>query len=77
MLQILSGKTYLNSSIRLAAESGRYEEFIDANLKGKFSKTEAAILTKIAVISTDELPDSRPTMKTVIQDLGNLGSVTL
>lgn len=74
ILQILSGKTYVSSSMRLAAESCRYEEFIDANMKGKFSKTEAANLTKIAVICRDENPDCRPTMKTVIQDLSNLVS---
>ncbi|RXI01127.1 hypothetical protein DVH24_001361 [Malus domestica] len=74
ILQVISGKLQLSSSMRSAAESCRYEEFVDANLKGKFSEPEAAALAKIALVCTHELPDNRPTMAEVIQELNNLGA---
>lgn len=76
ILQILSGKTNLTTAMRLAAESCKYEDFIDENLKGNFSKSEADKLAKIALDCINELPDCRPTMKAVIQDLGNLTLLT-
>ncbi|CAK9173152.1 unnamed protein product [Ilex paraguariensis] len=69
ILQILSGKRKLSNSIRLAAESCRLGDFVDPNLKGTFSESEAAMLTKVALVCTHELPDYRPTMATVIQEL--------
>ncbi|KAL6280141.1 hypothetical protein ACE6H2_017022 [Prunus campanulata] len=72
VLQVISGKLQLSSSMRLAAESSKYEEFIDTNLKGKFSESEAAALAKIALVCTHELPDHRPTMEEVILELSNL-----
>lgn len=72
VLQVISGNLQLNTSMKLAAESSRYEEFVDTNLKGQFSEPEAAALGKLGLISTHELPDQRPTMQTVIQELSNL-----
>ncbi|KAG8662192.1 hypothetical protein MANES_01G073800v8 [Manihot esculenta] len=69
VLQILSGKQMLSSSMRLAAASCRYEDFIDTNLKGNFSESEAAKLAKIGLACTQELPEHRPTMGEVIQEL--------
>ncbi|KAL6960338.1 non-specific serine,threonine protein kinase [Sarracenia purpurea var. burkii] len=69
ILQILSGKSKLTSLMRLAAESCRFEDFVDPNLGSKFLDSEAAKLTKIAVACTDELPDHRPTMEAVIEEL--------
>ncbi|XP_065858012.1 LRR receptor kinase SERK2 [Euphorbia lathyris] len=69
VLQILSGKQLISNSMRLAAASRKYEDFIDINLKGDFSKSEAAMLAKIALACTEELPDHRPTMEAVIQEL--------
>lgn len=74
ILQVISGRLQLSSSMRSAAESCRYEEFVDANLKGNFSEPEAAALAKIALVCTHELPDNRPTMEEVIQELNNLGA---
>ncbi|KAL0329636.1 UNVERIFIED_CONTAM: Cysteine-rich receptor-like protein kinase [Sesamum radiatum] len=69
ILQVLSGQRKLTSLMRTAAESGKLEEFVDPALEGKFSETEAARLTKIALDCTDELPDSRPSMVSVVRDL--------
>ncbi|KAF2313156.1 hypothetical protein GH714_009525 [Hevea brasiliensis] len=69
ILQILSGKQMLTNTMRAAAASCRYEDFIDSNLKGNFSESEAAKLAKIALACTQELPEHRPTMEAVIQEL--------
>ncbi|KAK7264451.1 hypothetical protein RJT34_32060 [Clitoria ternatea] len=69
VLQVLSGKTLIGGSIRMAAESFRFEDFVDPNLKGVYSKSEAAILSKLALACTHELPEQRPTMVEVIQEL--------
>ncbi|KAL9350105.1 hypothetical protein Peur_057360 [Populus x canadensis] len=77
ILQILSGKQMLYSkSMRLAAACCMYDDFVDTSLQGNFSESEAAKLAKIALACTDELPDHRPTMKEVIQELNlsNAGS---
>lgn len=68
-LQILSGSLVLTSSMRLAAESATFENFIDRNLKGKFSESEAAKLGKMALVCTHEDPENRPTMEAVIEEL--------
>ncbi|KAK9143378.1 hypothetical protein Syun_012778 [Stephania yunnanensis] len=69
IFQILSGKRTVTASMKLAAESNRFEEFIDGNLGGRFSESEAASLAKIALNCTHEYPSQRPTIETVIQDL--------
>lgn len=69
ILQILSGKRQLSSSMRLAAESCTLEGFIDKNLQNKFSASEAAKLTNIAVRCTHESPEKRPNIQEVIQEL--------
>ncbi|KAM7531173.1 hypothetical protein LguiB_034583 [Lonicera macranthoides] len=69
ILQILSGQTSITPSMRVAAESCRFGGFIDANLDGNFSESEAAKVVKIALACTGEDPDCRPTMEAVIQGL--------
>lgn len=69
ILQILSGSLVLTNSMRLAAESSTFENFIDRNLEGKFSESEAAKLGKMALVCTNEVPENRPTMEEVIQEL--------
>ncbi|KAI4327076.1 hypothetical protein L6164_019577 [Bauhinia variegata] len=69
VLQVLSGKKTIGGSIRMALESYRFEDFIDTNLKGRYSKSQAAVLAKLAMLCTHELPDQRPTMQEVISDL--------
>ncbi|XP_028807289.1 probable leucine-rich repeat receptor-like protein kinase At5g63930 [Neltuma alba] len=69
ILQVVSGKTVIGSSIKMAVESFRFEDFVDSNLKGRYAKSEAAMLAKLAVMCTHELPDQRPTMVEVIQEM--------
>lgn len=69
ILQVLSGKQQLTNSMRLAAESCRFSDFVDANLKGEFSEIEAIKLAEIGLACTHELPENRPTMETLIQEL--------
>ncbi|OMO97377.1 hypothetical protein CCACVL1_04587 [Corchorus capsularis] len=76
ILQILSGKLQLTSSIRSGAESGKFEDFVDTNLKGEFSESMAAKLGKIALNCTNEHPDDRPSMETIIQELNDCSNVS-
>ena len=69
VLQVLCGKKTIGSSVRTAVESFRFEEFVDTNLKGRYAKSEAAVLAKLAMECTQELPDQRPTMEEVIKEL--------
>ncbi|GKV38128.1 hypothetical protein SLEP1_g46073 [Rubroshorea leprosula] len=71
ILQILSGKSQLTSTIRSAAESCRCEDYIDTNLIGKFSGSTAAKLGKLALACTDESPSQRPTIQAIIQELNH------
>lgn len=58
VLQIISGKKKPDLS-----------DFVDKNLKGNYSKTEADKLAKIALVCTHECPEDRPSMQVVVQDL--------
>ncbi|KAF8412377.1 hypothetical protein HHK36_000341 [Tetracentron sinense] len=69
VFQILAGKRRITHLMRLGAESCKFEDFIDSNLKGKFSEDEAAKLARIALVCTHESPNHRLTMETVIQEL--------
>ena len=71
ILQILSGKLQLTSSMRLGAESSRFEDFVDTNLRGEFSKSMAAKLGEIALNCTHEHPNDRPSMETLIKELND------
>lgn len=74
VFQILSGKQKITSSIRLAAESFRFNEFIDPNLHGRFFEYEAAKLVKIALLCSHDSPFERPSMEAIVQELGNCSS---
>ncbi|KAL6004834.1 hypothetical protein ACLOJK_005390 [Asimina triloba] len=69
LLQLLAGKRRVNHATRLAAESGKLEDLIDGYLQGKFSDSEAAKLTKLALACTNEVSDKRPTMGLVLEEL--------
>lgn len=72
ILQVLCGRTILSGSIRAAAESGKLEELIDSKLGGRFTRTEATRLMRVAVECTSESPDDRPSMACVVRDLNEL-----
>ncbi|MBA0680555.1 hypothetical protein Goari_012247, partial [Gossypium aridum] len=72
ILQILSGKLQLTSSMRLGAECSRFEDFVDANLKGEFSEPMAAKLGEIALRCTNQHPNDRPCMETIIKELNDI-----
>ncbi|KAE9589709.1 hypothetical protein Lal_00021540 [Lupinus albus] len=74
VFQILSGKQKITSSIRLATEFSRFQEFIDPNLNGRFFEYEAAKLAKIAFLCCHESPFERPSMEAIVQELGNCSS---
>ncbi|KAK1418750.1 hypothetical protein QVD17_27896 [Tagetes erecta] len=73
VFQIISGKTRIGSSIRRGAELGKFEDFVDANLDGKFSEPEAVLLGKLALLCTHECANSRPTIMTMVQELSGAG----
>lgn len=74
LFQILSGKQKISSSMRLAAESFRFQEFMDPNLHGRFFEYEAAKLSKMALLCSHESPFERPSMEAIVQELGNCSS---
>ncbi|XVE76960.1 hypothetical protein DITRI_Ditri13aG0022800 [Diplodiscus trichospermus] len=74
VFQILSGKRKITQLIRHAAESSRVEDFIDMNLEGNYSDSEATKLGRIALLCTHESPTQRPSMDNVIQELSGLMS---
>ncbi|KAG2729648.1 hypothetical protein I3760_01G260300 [Carya illinoinensis] len=75
IFQILAGKRMITQSTRQGAESCKFEDFVDMNLEGKFSESEAAKLGRIAVLCTHEFTNQRPSMESVMQELsGPIGS---
>lgn len=74
ILQILSGKRKITQVIRQGAESGRFEDFIDVNLKGNYAESDAVKLGRIAMLCTHETPNERPDIETVIQELTDIAS---
>lgn len=76
IFQILSGKRKIAPLNRHGTEAGRFEDFIDDNLAGKFSEPEAAKLGKIALLCTHESPILRPDIESVMQELNDLVSTS-
>lgn len=69
VFQILTGKTRITH-----LESGKLEDLIDENLQGNYPKPEAAKLAGVALLCTSEVPDQRPTMEAVFQELSSINS---
>lgn len=74
LLQILSGKQKITSTMRLLAESSRFLEVMDPNLHGKFFEFEAAKLLKMALVCSHESAFERPSMEAIVQELNNCSS---
>ncbi|XP_052211182.1 LRR receptor-like serine/threonine-protein kinase GSO1 isoform X2 [Diospyros lotus] len=71
MFQILSGRCKISRLTRRGADSCKFEDFMDANLNGSFSESEAAKLGKIAFACTHESPSRRPAMEFILQELSS------
>ncbi|XP_027358570.1 somatic embryogenesis receptor kinase 1 [Abrus precatorius] len=74
VFQILTGKQKISSAMRVAAESFRFQDFIDPNLHGRFFEHEAAKLARMALLCSHESPFERPSMEAIVQELGNCSS---
>lgn len=74
IFQILSGKSRITQLNCHGAEISRFEDFIDANLAGKFKESEAARLGEVALLCTHESPNHRPDIGTVMQELDDITS---
>ncbi|KAL2511443.1 Leucine-rich repeat protein kinase family protein [Abeliophyllum distichum] len=74
IFQILSGKCRVTQSNRRGAEISRFEDFMDTNLVGKFKESEAAKLGKLALLCTQESPNQRPPIETIVQELDDIVS---
>lgn len=74
VFQILSGKLRMTGCLRLAMESRSFQDFIDPNLGMNFSEHEAETLTRLALLCTAEVPETRPSILRVIEELKNCGS---
>ncbi|XP_022774514.1 probable leucine-rich repeat receptor-like protein kinase At5g63930 [Durio zibethinus] len=74
VFQVLSGKREVASVVRLAAESCRFQDFIDPKLQDRFFEYEAAKLARIAWLCTHDSSIERPSMEAVVQELGNCSS---
>ncbi|KAJ8449359.1 hypothetical protein Cgig2_002491 [Carnegiea gigantea] len=69
VLHIVSGKQQLTNAMRSAAESCKVEDFVDQNLNGSFSASEASKIVRLGLSCTQELPDQRPNMEDVVREL--------
>lgn len=76
VFQIMSGKSRIGSCIRQGVELCKFEDFVDANLDGKFCESEAVLVGKMALVCTHECPSSRPSIACVVQELNNVGSTS-
>ncbi|CAH2078230.1 unnamed protein product [Thlaspi arvense] len=69
ILQILSGKLMLTSSVRIAAENGEHCGFIDEYLHDEFDKREAIAMARIGISCTQEIPNDRPNIETLLLEI--------
>ncbi|KAK2992622.1 hypothetical protein RJ640_015978, partial [Escallonia rubra] len=72
IFQILSGTSKVTQLIRQGAESCKFEDFIDRNLEGNFSETEAVKLGRVALLCTHESPNQRLAIEIVMQELSGV-----
>lgn len=69
IFQILSGTRKLSTSLLLETEVCKFDDFIDKNLKGNFSESQATKLASLALSCTNELPINRPTIEDLTEEL--------
>lgn len=71
VLHIVSGKQQLTNTMRSQAESCKIEDFVDENLNGNFSVSEASKIVRLGLSCTQENLDQRPYMEAVVRELNN------
>ncbi|KAJ8771442.1 hypothetical protein K2173_026619 [Erythroxylum novogranatense] len=74
VFQVLSGKRDVSKLVHLGTEACRFQDYIDPNLHGRLFEYEAVKLARIAWLCTHESPIERPSMESVVQELGNCSS---
>ncbi|CAH8315376.1 unnamed protein product [Eruca vesicaria subsp. sativa] len=74
ILQIISGKLMLTSSLRTAAESGEHRGFVDEYLGGEFDETEAVAMARMGIRCTQEIPNNRPNIGTLLLEINCMKS---
>ena len=74
ILQILSGKLMLTSSLRIAAENGEHCGFIDEHLGEGFDITEAVALARMGISCTQEIPNNRPNIESLLREINCMKS---
>ncbi|CAN6920990.1 hypothetical protein Bca52824_088563 [Brassica carinata] len=74
ILQILSGKLMLTSSLRTAAENGEHFGFMDEYLGEGFDKTEAVAMARMGISCTQEIPNNRPNIETLLLEINCMKS---
>lgn len=65
----------LTSALRLAAENGEQCGFMDEYLHGEFDKSEAIAMARIAMSCTQEIPNNRPNIETLLVEINGMKSV--
>ncbi|XP_051197817.1 proline-rich receptor-like protein kinase PERK9 [Lolium perenne] len=68
VLQVITGRRAV-SQLKVGTAAGDLDGLIDPNLGGVFSRTEAAKLTAVAALCTNEAASQRPAMEAVVQQL--------
>ncbi|XP_004964453.1 probable leucine-rich repeat receptor-like protein kinase At5g63930 [Setaria italica] len=71
VLQVITGKRDVSQLKVGAAAVSDLDGLVDGNLNGVFSRTEAARLAAVAAYCTSEVPNQRPTMEAVVQQLSH------
>lgn len=70
VLQVMTGRRDV-SQLKVSTAIGDLEGLMDRNLNSVFSRTEAAKLAAVAAYCTSEVPNQRPTMEVVVQQLSH------
>ncbi|TKW19491.1 hypothetical protein SEVIR_4G023500v4 [Setaria viridis] len=71
VLQVITGKRDVSQLKVGAAAVSDLDGLVDGNLNGVFSRTEAVRLAAVAAYCTSEVPNQRPTMEAVVQQLSH------
>ncbi|KAJ1257828.1 hypothetical protein BS78_10G026300 [Paspalum vaginatum] len=71
VLQVITGRRDVSQLKIGTAAVSDLDGLVDGNLNGAFSRADAAKLAAVAAYCTSESPSQRPTMESVVQQLGH------